>query len=102
MSSLAAHLSATNGVTLATGSAAIAFLFWARSGLSPLLQRLGLSADTASIVAKAGPVVVILATTLASYLGDFSARGVALVGEVPLQQLMMAENRTPADEADKS
>jgi SulP family sulfate permease len=72
-----------NGVTLVTGVVATAFLFWSRKGLQPLLQRIGLGEDVAGIVAKAGPVLVILATTAASFLGDFSTRGVALVGEVP-------------------
>jgi SulP family sulfate permease len=72
-----------NGVTLATGAAATVFLFWARSSLQSLLQRLGMGAEMSSMLAKAGPVMVILATTVASFLGGFEARGVALVGEVP-------------------
>jgi SulP family sulfate permease len=83
LSSLAAHLDEFNGVTLVTGLAALAFLFWARNQLQPLLQRLGMPEGSAGIVAKAGPVLVILATTAASYLGGFDERGVALVGEVP-------------------
>lgn len=83
LASLGGHLGDFNSITLVTGVLAMGFLFWARSGLKPLLQRMGLSSDTAGIVAKAGPVLVILATTLASYLADFSALDVALVGEVP-------------------
>jgi SulP family sulfate permease len=81
--SLSSHLGNSNLVTLLTGAAAMLFLFWARSGLKPLLQRAGLSADAAGMLAKAGPVLVILATTLASFTGDFEGRGVALVGDVP-------------------
>ena len=81
--SLSSHLGDSNLVTLLTGAAAMLFLFWARSGLKPLLQRAGLSADAAGMLAKAGPVLVILATTLASFTGDFEGRGVALVGDVP-------------------
>ncbi len=83
VNSLAGNLPDINVVTLATGLMALAFLFWARAGLKPLLQRFGMPADTASIVAKAGPVLVILATTAVSYLADYSALGVALVGKVP-------------------
>lgn len=83
LSSIVVHLPQVNWVTLVTGLAAMCFLFWARRGLQPVLQRLGMAQGTASVVAKAGPVLVILATTLVSYLGDFSDRGVALVGEVP-------------------
>jgi SulP family sulfate permease len=81
--SLLQDMPSWNPVTLATGLVATVFLFWTRKGLAPLLRRFGMSADAAGIAAKAGPVFIILATTWASYLGDFSARGVALVGEVP-------------------
>jgi sulfate permease, SulP family len=42
--------------TAVMGALTVAFLFWARSGLKPLLQRLGLSPRAADVVAKAGPV----------------------------------------------
>jgi SulP family sulfate permease len=83
VSSLAGNLADFNGVATATGLAAMVFLFWARRGLAPLLMRCGLRERTAGIVAKAGPVFAILATTLASWYWDFGLRGVALVGEVP-------------------
>jgi SulP family sulfate permease len=83
LTSLLRGLPGFNGVTVATGIAGIVFLLWARSGLKPLLQRAGLAENNATIVAKAGPVFLMMATTLASYLGDFSARGVSLVGTVP-------------------
>ena len=83
LQSLAANLPDFNTVTLVTGALATAFLFWARRGLKPLLLRLGLTDTVAGFLAKTGPVLVIIATTLASYLGDFAARGVALVGAVP-------------------
>ena len=83
LASLAANLLDINGVTLGTGLAALAFLFWSRRGLQPLLQRLGLPEGAALIAAKAGPVLVILATTMVSFLVDFESRGVALVGTVP-------------------
>ena len=83
LASLVANLPDFNAITLVTGVLAAGFLFWARKGLKPLLMRLGLTETAAGFLAKAGPVVVILVTTLASYLGDFSQRGVALVGAVP-------------------
>lgn len=83
LSTLAANLPDFNAITLVTGVLAAGFLFWARKGLKPLLMHLGLTETAAGFLAKAGPVVVILVTTLASYLGDFSSRGVALVGAVP-------------------
>lgn len=80
---LAANLPDFNTVTLVTGVLATAFLFWARRDLKPLLQRLGMTDTAAGFLAKTGPVLVIIVTTLASYLGDFGSRGVALVGAVP-------------------
>ena len=82
-SSLLANLGDTNFTTLVTGIGAILFLAWARQGLQPLLQQLGLPATMATILAKAGPVLVILVTVAASYLLNFGQRDVALVGEVP-------------------
>jgi SulP family sulfate permease len=83
LATLAANLGEFNGITMVTGIGAIGFLFWTRRGLKPLLVRMGLAERTAAVVAKAGPVLVILVTTLASYLGNFGAQGVQLVGEVP-------------------
>ena len=81
--SLLSHLGATNITTLVTGIAVIVFLLWARSGLNGLLQKLGIGAESAGLITKAAPVIVILTTTLASFALDFEGRGVALVGEVP-------------------
>ncbi|MEH6517884.1 MAG: sulfate permease [Halioglobus sp.] len=81
--SLFADMGAFNTTTLVVGAAATAFLFWSRVLLAPLLHRLGFTASAASILAKTGPVLVILATIVASFVGDFEARGVALVGAVP-------------------
>jgi sulfate permease, SulP family len=83
LGSLLHNLADWNPVTLCTGIATLLFLFWGRSGMQPLLERLGLPTGTASIFARAGPVLVILATTAASFLGNFADRGVDLVGDVP-------------------
>lgn len=83
VSTLWTQLSAFNSVTVVTGAAALAFLFWVRSGLAPLLHRAGLSRGAAGMIAKAGPVLVIIVTTLASVAFDYEALGVALVGTVP-------------------
>ncbi len=83
LSSLLTHVPDTNPITLVTGLLAIAFLVWARRGLQPLLRRAGLSQDVASILAKAGPVLLIVGTVAGSYLFHFADRGVALVGAVP-------------------
>ncbi len=81
--SLWANIGATNPITLAIGAAAIAFLFWVRKGLKPLLIRAGLRPRLADILAKAGPVAAVAVTTLAVWVLGLHDRGVAIVGSVP-------------------
>ncbi|EDZ44687.1 sulfate permease [Rhodobacterales bacterium Y4I] len=81
--SLAAHAAETNWLTLLIGAAAIAFLFWVRKGLKPLLLRLGLPPGLADIAVKAGPVGAVVATTVAVQAYGLHTQGVAIVGEVP-------------------
>jgi len=81
--SLAADLASFNGTTLVTGLAALLFLGWARSGLAPFLAARGLPGWSVSLLAKAGPVFIIIATIAASIAMDFEGRGVAIVGDVP-------------------
>ncbi|MBJ6371709.1 SulP family inorganic anion transporter [Sedimentitalea arenosa] len=72
-----------NLATLVTGGAALAFLLWARWGLSPMLRSLGVSSSLAATLARVGPVFAIVGTTLAAWAFDLEGAGVALVGEVP-------------------
>ena len=83
LSSLWAHLGEVNPITLGLGLAATAFLFWVRGGLKPLLRRMGLGPRMADIGAKTGPVLAIVATTLAVWGFVLGPRGVSIVGEVP-------------------
>ncbi len=81
--SLIEHLPETNLITLAIGAGAVAFLFWVRKGLKPLLMKAGLKPRLAEILAKAGPVAAVAVTTLVAFAFGLGDRGVALVGEVP-------------------
>jgi SulP family sulfate permease len=81
--SLVEHLGEVNWITVIIGVATTAFLFWVRKGLFPLLTSLGLNARTAGIIAKAGPVAAIFATTLAVWGFNLAERGVKIVGDVP-------------------
>ncbi|MCI2398128.1 sulfate permease [Aliiroseovarius subalbicans] len=81
--SLFAHLGDANLITFAIGAGSVAFLFWVRKGLKPLLLSLGLKPRLADILAKAGPVGAVAVTTLLSWGFDLSSRGVAIVGDVP-------------------
>ncbi|PVA05340.1 SulP family inorganic anion transporter [Thalassorhabdomicrobium marinisediminis] len=83
LSTLFANLGDTNPITLVIGVLATGFLFWVRRGLKPALRRLSLGPTLADIGAKTGPILAIVATTLAVWAFDLGARGVAIVGDVP-------------------
>ena len=81
--SLARQAGQVNLPTLLIGGASLGFLFWVRRGLKPLLRRAGLPPRAADMLTKAGPVLAILATSLAVWSLDLAAQGVAVVGQVP-------------------
>jgi len=83
MHSLVPRLDKINGPTVIIGVGAIAFLFWVRSRLKPLLQRTGLSPFLVDMLTKAGPVMAVIVTTLAVYGLDLKQQGVAIVGAIP-------------------
>jgi len=73
----------TNPITMAIGLLTVAFLFWVRKGLKPLLLGFGLKPRMADILAKAGPVGAVVVTTLAVFIFDLENKGVKIVGAVP-------------------
>jgi SulP family sulfate permease len=81
--SLLQNIPTTNPYTLAVGVFALGFLIWARSGLQPLIQACGASADNAARMAKAGPVLAIILTTVAAWFFELGDHAVALVGNIP-------------------
>ncbi|WP_434613918.1 SulP family inorganic anion transporter [Tabrizicola sp. M-4] len=81
--SLTTQVTAINLSTLLIGGASLAFLFWVRRGLKPLLRRAGLPPRPADMLAKAGPVVAIAASTFAVWGLSLDQAGVAVVGAVP-------------------
>ncbi len=80
---LTANAAQINWPTVAIGALSIAFLFWARKGLKPLLMRTGLSPWAADLLAKAGPIATVVLSTLAVIAFDLEAKGVKVVGRVP-------------------
>jgi len=72
-----------HGLTLVVGLLALAFLFWVRKGLKPLLVRLGLHARLADVLAKAGPVAAIAVTATLAWALDWQGEGLKVVGSVP-------------------
>lgn len=69
--------------TLVIGLISLAWLWWSRGNLKPLLQRLGLSAQVSGNLAKAGPVLAIIAAIVAVYMLQLEQAGVRVVGAIP-------------------
>ncbi|MAQ44616.1 MAG: sodium-independent anion transporter [Confluentimicrobium sp.] len=80
---LVTNLPQTNLPTLVIGLATLAFLFWVRRGLKPLLRRLGAGPRLADLLARAGPVAAVAVSTAAVWAFGLDAQGVAIVGAVP-------------------
>jgi len=83
LSSLSAHADQTNTATLMVGVFALTFLLFCRTWLSKGLQQFGVSQASATMLAKAAPVMAIVLTIAASVIWSLDQRGVALVGDVP-------------------
>ncbi|MDQ9169653.1 sulfate permease [Oxalobacteraceae bacterium R-40] len=83
LASLATQAGHSHAATLAIGIGAIAFLFWTRKGLKPLLITWGVPARTADIIAKIGPVAAIAVTSLLVWSLGLDKAGVKVVGAVP-------------------
>lgn len=83
LEALARNLAAINPPTLAIGAASLAFLFWVRKRLKPMLIRTGLPPRLADLIAKAGPLAAIILSILAVVGFGLEGRGVRIVGEIP-------------------
>lgn len=70
-------------ITSAIGLTMVAFLFWARRGLKPLLLSWGLPARLADVLAKAGPVAGIAVSAVLTWHFEWHLAGVKIVGTVP-------------------
>ncbi|MFD1253388.1 putative sulfate transporter/MT1781 [Devosia equisanguinis] len=77
------NLGAINLWTLAVGAVALALLLWIRLDLKNWLARLGIPKSVATVLVRAGPVLVVFLTMAWSVGMDLGAKGVALVGDVP-------------------
>lgn len=80
LESLWLNLATVNPITLAIGGTALLFLFWVRTGLKPLLARLGLAPRPAELMVKVGPVLAVILSTLLVALAGLE---VAIVGTIP-------------------
>ncbi|WP_374338544.1 SulP family inorganic anion transporter [Methyloversatilis sp.] len=80
---LIAGLPAIHWPTAAMGAGVLAFLYWTRSRLKPLLRRLGLGTRAADMCAKAGPVLAVLGSTALMWALKLDEAGVRRVGDIP-------------------
>jgi SulP family sulfate permease len=80
---LISNIGQTNVPTLLIGVLSVAFLFWVRKDLKPLLIRAGLRPRPADLIAKAGPIAAVAAATSAVVLLGLEERGVRVVGDIP-------------------
>ena len=81
--SILSHLGQINWITITIGVSATGFLFWVRKGLKPSLRSLGASPNLADIATKAGPVAVVVVTTVTVWVLGLDGAGVRIVGDVP-------------------
>ena len=83
VTSLAENLHAANMPTLVIGAGVLAFLYFVRLRLKPLLTGLGMKPRLADIATKAGPVLAVAVTILAATALNLGEAGVPLVGAIP-------------------
>ncbi len=83
LGSLIANIGNVNPWTLAVGVPSVAFLFWVRKGLKPMLIGMGLDPKAADITAKAGPVLAVAVSIVAVIAFGLAGKGVNITGEIP-------------------
>lgn len=81
--SILRNLGEVSILTAAVGVGTLAFLFWVRGSLKPLLRRLSVGERTSDLITKIGPAVAIVVTTAAVWGGGLDQLGVRIVGAVP-------------------
>ncbi|MFN3712615.1 MAG: SulP family inorganic anion transporter [Alcanivoracaceae bacterium] len=83
VSQLIPQLGATHLPTLLIGGGALLFLFWARKKLKGLLQALKLPTLAVDLLARAGPALAVIVTTVIVARLHLDQDGVRVVGAVP-------------------
>ena len=85
LATVARQISHINSITTGFGFAAMVLLLFARQPLVRLLTARGVKPQTAAILGRTAPLVVVVAAILAAALLDVQGRwGVAVVGAVPV------------------
>lgn len=83
LASLGTHMNDVNPAALAIGLPTVAFLFWARSNLKPLILRSGIGETLCNLISRAGPLfAVVLSIAVVALLG-LEDSDLAIVGTIP-------------------
>jgi len=81
LSQLAENLANSNMTTALIGGASVIFLFWARSGIKPLLKKLGLKGHTVELIARSAPLCAVFVSLLiVSRMGLDQSHDVKTIG----------------------
>ena len=83
LETMATSVGEANWRTMAIGGLALLFLLWVRRGLKPLLTAVRFKPRTAELLARAGPVLAVVASILVVVALELDRRGVAVVGAIP-------------------
>jgi SulP family sulfate permease len=81
--SLFGAVGSINLPTFLIGLSSLVFLFWARTGLKPLLKRAGLGDKASTLIARAGPVFAVAASIITVSALGLQEEGVKILGHVP-------------------
>ena len=81
--SLVSHLDEIHWPTLAIGASSLLFLVGVRRKGKATLVRFGVAPSLAALLAKAGPVLAVVVTTLVAWHFGLALQGVAVVGDIP-------------------
>lgn len=81
--SLAEHAGAVHVPTMLIGVGVIAFLYWTRSNMKPLLMKFGVKERPAAMTARAAPLLAIIVTIALVAAFHLADSGVAIVGATP-------------------
>lgn len=80
--SMMLHINDINLPTVLLSTISILFLILFKRYLTPVLRKLGLSEHNAQMLGKAGPVIVVVATTSSVALFSLDTLGIKIVGDI--------------------
>jgi len=76
-------ISNTNFIILSIGMLGLLFLIFVRSKLAGVLRYFGISESLTGMLCKAGPIVIVILSTLVAWYFQLDEKGVAVIGDIP-------------------